>query len=56
MNVQEIMGYQSTNDNLQEDEIVVAWGKVNYAMKDRNPVDSIRFFSKFNDNGKAIEA
>ncbi|KAJ8659933.1 hypothetical protein O0I10_004159 [Lichtheimia ornata] len=50
VNVQEIMGYQSTNDNLQEDEIVVAWGKVNYAMKDRNPVDSIRFFSKFNDN------
>ncbi|KAI7876669.1 HD phosphohydrolase domain-containing protein [Lichtheimia hyalospora FSU 10163] len=50
VNVQEILGYQSTNDNIKEDEVVVAWGRINYAMKDRNPVDSIRFFSKFNDN------
>ncbi|KAI8140339.1 HD phosphohydrolase domain-containing protein [Fennellomyces sp. T-0311] len=44
----EIVSYQSDNDNLTEDDVIVKWVKINYAMKDRNPVDSIRFYSKFN--------
>ncbi|KAG2226577.1 hypothetical protein INT45_005063 [Circinella minor] len=44
----EIVSYQSTNDHLTKDDVIVKWVKINYAMKDRNPVDSIRFYSKFN--------
>lgn len=51
---QEIISHQHDNDHLVEDDIIVSPGKINYAMQDRNPVDSIRFFSKFNDNGKYI--
>ncbi|KAI8089448.1 uncharacterized protein BX664DRAFT_297172 [Halteromyces radiatus] len=47
---QEIVSHQSTNDNLVVDDVIVSKGKINYAMQDQNPVDSIRFFSKFNDN------
>ncbi|KAI7871831.1 HD phosphohydrolase domain-containing protein [Spinellus fusiger] len=46
----EIVSYQSDNDGLVEEDVIVDWLKINYAMKDRNPVDSIRFFSKFHDN------
>ncbi|OAD78577.1 hypothetical protein PHYBLDRAFT_18303 [Phycomyces blakesleeanus NRRL 1555(-)] len=46
----EIISYQSDNDGLVENDVIVDWLKINYAMKDRNPVDSIRFFSKFDDN------
>ncbi|KAI9499236.1 HD phosphohydrolase domain-containing protein [Zychaea mexicana] len=46
----EIVSHQSNNDYLTEDDVIVKWIKINYAMKDRNPVDSIRFYSKFNDN------
>ncbi|CAO3620813.1 unnamed protein product [Cunninghamella blakesleeana] len=47
---QEIVSHQHDNDHLVEDDIIVSQGKINYAMQDRNPVDSIRFFSKFNDH------
>ncbi|ORX51235.1 HD phosphohydrolase domain-containing protein [Hesseltinella vesiculosa] len=47
---QEIVTHQNTNDKLHIDDVIVSKGKVNYAMQDRNPVDSIRFFSKHNDN------
>ncbi|KAI9278654.1 HD phosphohydrolase domain-containing protein [Phascolomyces articulosus] len=46
----EIISHQSTGDNLTEEDVIVKWIKINYAMKDRNPVDSIRFYSKFNDH------
>ncbi|KAI8071401.1 HD phosphohydrolase domain-containing protein [Gongronella butleri] len=47
---QEIANHQSANDHLRTEDVIVSRGKVNYAMQDRNPVDSIRFFSKHNDN------
>lgn len=49
---QEIVSHQSDNDNLDINDVIVSRGKINYAMQDQNPVDSIRFFSKFNDDGK----
>ncbi|KAG0168582.1 SAM domain and HD [Apophysomyces sp. BC1015] len=51
ISAQEIISHQSDNDGLTEHDVIVSWLKINYAMKDRNPVDSIRFFSKFNDKG-----
>lgn len=35
---------------LKETDFVIEWLKINYAMKDRNPVDSTRFYSKYHDN------
>ena len=34
---------------LQEGDIIVDWLRINYAMKDINPVDKISFFSRYND-------
>ncbi|KAI8393865.1 HD phosphohydrolase domain-containing protein [Radiomyces spectabilis] len=50
VSAKEIVSYQKNGDNLEENDVIVSWTKINYAMKDRNPVDSIRFFSKFDDN------
>ena len=33
----------------QPEDIIVDWLRINYAMQDRNPVDNIRFFSRYND-------
>ncbi|KAG0223575.1 SAM domain and HD [Actinomortierella wolfii] len=44
----EIASCQGSNDHLEEDDIIVEFLKNNYAMKDRNPVDGIKFFSKHN--------
>ncbi|KAI8899413.1 hypothetical protein BC833DRAFT_585820 [Globomyces pollinis-pini] len=38
---------------LKESDIIVQWLTLNYAMKDRNPVDSVRFYSKY-DLNKAV--
>lgn len=51
INAQNIVNYQSDNAGLVEDDVIVRFTKINYAMNDNNPVDSIRFFSKFNENG-----
>ncbi|ORZ14001.1 HD phosphohydrolase domain-containing protein [Absidia repens] len=48
---QEIVSHQGDNDGLDINDVIVSKGKINYAMQDQNPVDSIRFFSKFNDHG-----
>ncbi|KAG0270499.1 SAM domain and HD [Actinomortierella ambigua] len=44
----EIASCQGPNDHLEADDIIVEFLKNNYAMKDRNPVDGIKFFSKHN--------
>ena len=33
-----------------EDDILVQWLTLNYAMKDKNPVDSVLFFTKYDKN------
>ncbi|KAF9906960.1 SAM domain and HD [Linnemannia zychae] len=48
INSAEIVSCQGSNDHLQEDDVIVEFLKNNYAMKDRNPVDGIKFFSKTN--------
>ncbi|RUS32208.1 hypothetical protein BC938DRAFT_476033 [Jimgerdemannia flammicorona] len=51
INPREIIAYQDDNDQLGEHDVIIEWLRINYAMKDRNPVDMIRFYSKFNENG-----
>ncbi|KAJ3311505.1 SAM domain and HD [Boothiomyces sp. JEL0838] len=38
---------QITNPSITENDIIVQFMTLNYAMKDKNPVDSIRFFTKY---------
>lgn len=38
---------------LQEKDVVVEWLTLNFALKDRNPMDSVRFYSKY-DTKKSI--
>ncbi|CAO3678225.1 unnamed protein product [Rhizopus stolonifer] len=52
INEQNIVNNQSDNAGLTENDVIVRFTKINYAMNESNPVDSIRFFSKFNENGK----
>jgi len=35
---------------LSENDIIVEKLRINYAMKDQNPVDHIKFYSKYNGN------
>ncbi|TPX61810.1 hypothetical protein SpCBS45565_g07164 [Spizellomyces sp. 'palustris'] len=44
---QAIVECQGSNDNLMDSDVIVEWLKLGYAMKDRNPVDLICFFSKW---------
>lgn len=48
INSAEIVSCQGTNDHLRQDDVIVEFLKNNYAMKDQNPVDGIKFFSKTN--------
>ncbi|KAF9313226.1 SAM domain and HD [Podila horticola] len=50
INSLEIVSCQSPNDHLQVDDVIVEFLKNNYAMKDQNPVDGIKFFSKTNNS------
>lgn len=43
----DILNHQPAGSNLQEDDIIVDNLVLTYAMKDRNPVDSIKFFNKY---------
>ncbi|KAF9431867.1 SAM domain and HD [Entomortierella beljakovae] len=51
VNSAEIVSCQGPNDHLKEEDVIVEFLKNNYAMKDRNPVDSVKFFSKHNHSG-----
>ncbi|KAF9401473.1 SAM domain and HD [Mortierella sp. AD011] len=48
VNAAEIVSCQGPNDHLKEEDVIVEFLKNNYAMKDQNPVDNIKFFSKNN--------
>ncbi|KAF9116378.1 SAM domain and HD [Mortierella sp. AM989] len=48
VNSTEIVSCQGPNDHLKEEDVIVEFLKNNYAMKDQNPVDGIKFFSKTN--------
>ncbi|KAG0343828.1 SAM domain and HD [Podila humilis] len=48
VNPLEIVSCQGPNDHLEVEDVIVEFLKNNYAMKDRNPVDGIKFFSKNN--------
>ncbi|RUS17077.1 hypothetical protein BC937DRAFT_90455 [Endogone sp. FLAS-F59071] len=50
INPREIIAYQNDNDQLIEEDVIVQWLRINYAFQDRNPVDMIQFYSKFNEN------
>ena len=52
INAAEIVSCQGVNDHLTQDDVIVEFLKNNYAMKDQNPVDGIKFFSKQNHSGK----
>ncbi|EIE81108.1 hypothetical protein RO3G_05813 [Rhizopus delemar RA 99-880] len=49
INAQNIVNHQTDNAGLTERDVIVRFTKINYAMNERNPVDSIRFYSKFNE-------
>ena len=40
-------GYESS---LSKEDVIVEWLTLNFAMKDRNPMDFIRFFTKYDPN------
>ncbi|KAG0206329.1 SAM domain and HD [Mortierella sp. GBA30] len=48
INSAEIVSCQGPNDHLTEEDVIVEFLRNNYAMKDQNPVDGIKFFSKHN--------
>ncbi|KAG0379889.1 SAM domain and HD [Mortierella sp. AD032] len=48
INSTEIVSCQGPNDHLRQEDVIVEFLKNNYAMKDQNPVDGIKFFSKTN--------
>ena len=46
-----IIEFRGTDEgHVDAGDIIVQWLKINYAMKDKNPVDHIRFYSRFNDD------
>lgn len=36
-----------TQSDLEETDIIVQWLTLNYAMKDKNPIDSVSFYTKY---------
>ncbi|KAJ1651149.1 hypothetical protein IWQ61_008221 [Dispira simplex] len=49
INAAAIVAHQEDNAHLTKRDVVVKWHQLNYGKKNLNPVDSVRFFSKFND-------
>jgi len=52
--VEDILSYQDSGDDLRDDDIIIDWLKINYALKDKNPVDNVKFFSRYNDCGRLL--
>ncbi|KAJ2717303.1 hypothetical protein H4R19_000055 [Coemansia spiralis] len=44
----EIVGHRATNDDFVEADVLVCVSRIHYGMKKENPVDHVRFYSKFN--------
>ncbi|GAB5586934.1 hypothetical protein Unana1_01834 [Umbelopsis nana] len=47
INAEEVISHQDDNAHLCTDDVLVEWLKINYAMKDKNPVDFIKFFNRW---------
>jgi deoxynucleoside triphosphate triphosphohydrolase SAMHD1 len=47
---QEILKYCENNEKMDADDIIVQFLTLGYAMKERNPIDSVGFFTKYNDS------
>ncbi|CAO3659728.1 unnamed protein product [Umbelopsis ramanniana] len=47
INSEEVISHQEDNVHLSSDDVLVEWLKINYAMKDKNPVDSIKFYNRW---------
>ncbi|TPX55777.1 hypothetical protein PhCBS80983_g05035 [Powellomyces hirtus] len=45
-----IVACQNPGDNLTENDVIIEWLKLGYAMQDQNPVDLIQFFQKWHPN------
>ncbi|CAG8528970.1 4887_t:CDS:10 [Cetraspora pellucida] len=45
INEREIISYRNGNVSLHEDDVIVDWKTLNYAKKDENPVDAVRFYN-----------
>ncbi|KAK9717246.1 hypothetical protein K7432_006361 [Basidiobolus ranarum] len=48
VNEAEIVSQQKSGDGIKIDDVIVEWLSINYGKTDQNPVDSIKFFSRFN--------
>jgi len=44
-----ILEFKPIDSDLQEEDLIVDFLRINYAMKDNNPVDRIKFYSRYND-------
>ncbi|CAG8548474.1 13216_t:CDS:2 [Cetraspora pellucida] len=45
INEREIISYRNGNVSLHEDDVIVDWKTLNYAKKDENPVDAVKFYN-----------
>ncbi|ORX88996.1 HD phosphohydrolase domain-containing protein [Basidiobolus meristosporus CBS 931.73] len=48
VNEEQIVAQQKTGDNIKLEDVIVEWLSINYGKRSQNPVDSIKFFSRFN--------
>ncbi|KAJ3375121.1 SAM domain and HD [Allomyces arbusculus] len=49
---EEVAGYSVGNDNLRPDDIRIDCSTIHYGMGEKNPVDNIMFYNKFDINSK----
>ncbi|KAI8819923.1 uncharacterized protein EV422DRAFT_488428, partial [Fimicolochytrium jonesii] len=42
-----IVRFQEPGDDLTEDDVIIEWLKLGYAMQDQNPVDAVKFYNKW---------
>ncbi|KAJ3015556.1 SAM domain and HD [Thoreauomyces humboldtii] len=45
-----VVQFSTPGDMLSENDVIIEWLKLGYAMKDKNPVDLIKFFQKWHPN------
>ncbi|KAJ1928418.1 hypothetical protein IWQ60_002083 [Tieghemiomyces parasiticus] len=49
INAEAVVAHQGDNAHLTVDDVTLKWYNLNFGKNDENPVDSIRFYSKFDD-------
>jgi len=47
--IEDIISYQPDDAEITKDDLVFDWLKINYGLQDQNPVDYVKFYSRFND-------